>query len=112
MAWNLNDIPLNEILAANLPELLSPEEKLVWLLGDLMNAVENYFGAKNPKRLGHINSSAIRILDDVIQPLRERIAALDAALEKIATEDDGLPTYTPQAMVVIAKRALNTGRTR
>ena len=30
------------------------------------------------------------------------------ALQKIATEDDGIPTYTPQAMVEIAKRALAT----
>lgn len=69
--------PLDEILNAHLPSLLSPEEKLIWLLGDMMNAVENYFGHVNPKRLGHINSSAIRILDEIVQPLRDRIAELD-----------------------------------
>jgi hypothetical protein len=45
---------------------LSPDERLVWLLGDLMNAVENYFGAENPKRSGHIYHAAIRIMDEVI----------------------------------------------
>lgn len=47
--------------------------------------------------------------DDMISTIAEQsdhIAILESALEKIATEDDGLPTYTPQAMVEIAKRAL------
>ena len=30
------------------PESLSSEERLIWLLGDLMNAAENYLGAENP----------------------------------------------------------------
>lgn len=59
------EIPLHA-LDAKSPANLSREEKLVWILGDLMNAVENYFGAENPKRLGHINSAAIRIIDEVL----------------------------------------------
>lgn len=63
------DAPLHALDAAS-PTGLSREEKLVWILGDLMNAVENYYGAPNPKRLGHINSAAIRIIDEVLTPLR------------------------------------------
>jgi hypothetical protein len=58
--------PLEALEAKGTPELLTREEKLVWILGDMMNAVENYFGAENPKRLGHINSAAIRIIDEVL----------------------------------------------
>jgi phosphatidylserine/phosphatidylglycerophosphate/cardiolipin synthase-like enzyme len=76
--------PLDALNAAGTPELLSREEKLVWILGDLMNAVENYFGAENPKRLGHINCAAIRIIDEVLTPAAARIEALEAALREIA----------------------------
>jgi hypothetical protein len=61
----MTDAPLHALDAAS-PEGLSRDEKLVWILGDFMNAVENYFGAENPKRLGHINSAAIRIIDEVL----------------------------------------------
>lgn len=145
----MRDAPLHALDAPS-PIGLSHEEKLVWILGDLMNAVENYFGAENPKRLGHINCAAIRIIDEILSPIQDRMLALDViaddeiarrkvlatrlekalndasrynesvhkaerqvavlvgALQKISTEDDGLPTYTPQAMVEIAKRALAT----
>jgi hypothetical protein len=52
---------------------LTPAERLIWLLGDLMNNVENYFGAPNPKRLGHIDAAAARILDEVVAPLEASI---------------------------------------
>lgn len=58
---------------------LTTDERLIWLLGDLMNAAENYFGAENPKRLGHINCSAIRIIDEILTPLRTRAEAAEAA---------------------------------
>ena len=61
----MTDAPLHALDAPS-PAGLSPEEKLVWILGDMMNAAENYFGAPNPKRLGHINSAAIRIIDEVL----------------------------------------------
>lgn len=57
---------------------LSADERLVWLLGDLMDAAENYFGRENPKRLGHITSSAIRIIDEVITPLRASLSQAEA----------------------------------
>lgn len=60
------DAPLHALDARGTPELLTREEKLVWILGDMMNAAENYFGVENPKRLGHINSAAIRIIDEVL----------------------------------------------
>jgi hypothetical protein len=60
-----SDAPLHALEEPS-PAGLSREEKLVWILGDMMNAVENYFGAENPKRLGHINSAAIRIIDEVL----------------------------------------------
>jgi hypothetical protein len=65
----MNDAPLHALDAPS-PAGLSNEEKLVWILGDLMNAVENHFGAENPKRRGHINSAAIRIIDEVLTPAR------------------------------------------
>lgn len=52
------------------PQGLTPEERLVWLLGDLMNAAENFYGAPNPKREGHIYCIACRIIDEVIEPIR------------------------------------------
>jgi hypothetical protein len=61
---------------------LTPQERLIWLLGDMMNAAENYFGAENPKRSGHINSTALRIIDEVIAPYAARIEQLEAALRK------------------------------
>ena len=61
----MSDAPMHALDAPS-PAGLSPEEKLVWILGDLMNAVENYFGCENPKRLGHINRAAIRIIDEVL----------------------------------------------
>jgi hypothetical protein len=67
-------------------QLLTQDERLVWLLGDLMNAAENYFGAENPKRLGHINSSAIRIIDEIVDPLRAEIAALQSSLAAVEKE--------------------------
>ena len=56
------------------PESLSAEERLIWLLGDLMNAAENYFGAENPKRLGHIDCAAARIIDEIIAPIQADLA--------------------------------------
>ena len=56
------------------PERLSAEERLIWLLGDLMNAAENYFGAENPKRLGHIDCAAARIIDEIIAPIQADLA--------------------------------------
>lgn len=68
------------------PTLLSYQERLIWLLGDLMNAAENYFGAINPKRLGHINCSAARIIDEVIDPSVATLAvALTEANQKNTT---------------------------
>jgi hypothetical protein len=63
-------------LEANAPEGLRPNERLIWLLGDLMNNVENYYGAENPKRLGHIDCAAAKIIDQVIAP---QLAAIEAA---------------------------------
>jgi hypothetical protein len=76
--------PLDALNAAGTPELLSCEEKLVWILGDLMNATENYFGAENPKRLGHINCAAIRIIDEVLAPAADRIEELEADFNSAA----------------------------
>ncbi|WP_448043784.1 hypothetical protein [Bradyrhizobium liaoningense] len=59
-------VPLEALSAPGTKDLMTREERLVWILGDLMNAVENYFGTENPKRLGHINSTAIRIIDEVL----------------------------------------------
>lgn len=77
---------------ADAPPGLAPDERLVWLLGDLMNAAENYFGAENPKREGHIYHAAIRIMDEVIAPHltaeRAKAAAFRSALENHAVERD------------------------
>lgn len=89
--------PTNEILAAHLPELLSPEEKLIWLLGDLMNAAENFFGYENPKRLGHINSSAIRILDEIVDPLRADLTRLNAKVEELERGRDEARSLVTEA---------------
>ncbi len=85
----MSDAPMHALDAAS-PVGLSPEEKLVWILGDLMNATENYFGAVNPKRRGHINSAAIRIIDEVLTPvasendrLREALAELKGQWERM-----------------------------
>lgn len=50
------------------PEGLSREEKLIWQLGNLMDNVENFYGAPNLKREGHIYSTAVRILDELAPP--------------------------------------------
>jgi hypothetical protein len=67
------------------PELLSHEERLIWLLGNLMDGVENYYGAENPKRLGHINCAAMRIIDEVIEP---RVATLTKQLAEARHQTD------------------------
>lgn len=53
------------ILDKSSPEGLTREEKLIWILGDLMTAAENYFGHINPKRSGHIYQAALRIMNEV-----------------------------------------------
>ena len=68
------------------PEGLTPDERLIWILGDLMNGVENYFGAENPKRRGHIYSAALRIIDDILSPERDALAASEA--KRKDAEDD------------------------
>jgi hypothetical protein len=65
---------------------MTPQEKLIWLLGDLMDGVENFYGTKNPKRSGHINSAALRIIDEVIAPYADRIEALEQH-KRLQTED-------------------------
>jgi phosphatidylserine/phosphatidylglycerophosphate/cardiolipin synthase-like enzyme len=110
--WKEAVASLDALNAAGTPELLSREEKLVWILGDLMNAAENYFGAKNPKRLGHINSAAIRIIDEVLAPAAARIEALEAALREIVEECSyqSVPIKTPRStedIFLIARAALD-----
>lgn len=63
-------IKLAEVAGTRSQSNLVGDELLIWLLGDLMNAAENYFGAENPKRLGHINCTAARIIDEIITPIR------------------------------------------
>jgi hypothetical protein len=75
----MTDLPRHEQIASHSVASLSPEERLIWLLGDMMTAAENFFGAENPKREGHIHGCAIRILDEVVAPIRA------AALEEAAT---------------------------
>jgi hypothetical protein len=59
------DISLDALDASSI-EGLTREEKLIWILGDMMTATENYFGAINPKRRGHIHSAALRIIKEVL----------------------------------------------
>ena len=66
-----------EIASLSVAEL-SPEERLIWLLGDMMNAAENFFGAENPKREGHIYHCAIRILDEVVAPQHDALREVAA----------------------------------
>lgn len=83
---------IDRILAMPSPEnWLSPEEKLIWVLGDLMKAVENYFGAENPKRLGHIYCAVDRILKEVIDPIDGR-AALAEIVAKAESGEWTLPS--------------------
>lgn len=65
-------LPRHEQIASLSVAGLSPEERLIWLLGDMMNAAENFFGKENPKREGHIYHCAIRILDEVVAPMQQR----------------------------------------
>lgn len=69
---------------------LGPEEKIVWILGDMMNAVENQFGVENAKRLGHIHCCADRLLREVIDPKDARIAELEAERAKLSSFHDML----------------------
>lgn len=71
-----------EVLHKPSPQGLSPDERLKWLLSDLMNAAENYFGASNPKRLGHIRCSAARIIDEIITPLRAELTKANTDIIK------------------------------
>jgi hypothetical protein len=51
------------------------EERLIYLLGDMAQAFENFYGAECPKRGGFVNIFAKRILDNVVLLAgRERVA--------------------------------------
>lgn len=69
------------------PEGLTPDEKLIWQLDNMMIGVENYFGAENPKRRGHIYQTAIRIMDEVLPAIA---AAKAAHSEPTAAQADKL----------------------
>lgn len=88
----MSDAPMHALDAPS-PAGLSPEEKLVWILGDLMNAVENYFGCENPKRLGHINQAAIRIIDEVLNAAAPATTTSGGPVAWLRVRDDGRQTF-------------------
>jgi hypothetical protein len=73
-----------------------------------VNAYHEMFG--DVERWGDYNPQRAEVMRACIRAVlaTQPDAILVEALQKISTEDDGLPTYTPQAMVEIAKRALAT----
>ena len=55
-----------DIVSRHTAEGLTGRDRLLWILGDMMVAAENFFGAVNPKRLGHIQSTFERIEREVL----------------------------------------------